>query len=271
MQEPRRLAAILAHPDDETLGFGGLLARYASQGVETYLLTATRGQRGLAGAMDLETECEDLGCIREGELRAAAKVLGLRQVEILEYVDGEFDQADPQIVIGEIASFLRHVRPQVVLTFDPFGVYGHPDHIAISQFVTAGIVAAASPDDVDPDEPVPHQVSKLYYRVDTSQSLDLYQQAFGELVMKVDGSERSVVGWPEWAITTRIDTASYAAQVWRAAACHASQVGGDPQTWSRLQKDYPHLFDRYALYRTFSLVNGGRGVERDLFEGIQNS
>ena len=146
---PLRLMAVLAHPDDESLGFGGTLARYASEGVETFLVTATRGERGRyrgharrAGSIPGPAA---LGRIRERELRAAAAVLGIREVSLLDYHDSDLDRADPREAVERIAAALRRVRPHVVITFGPDGAYGHPDHIAISQFTTAAIVAAADP------------------------------------------------------------------------------------------------------------------------------
>ncbi|MCB0171367.1 MAG: PIG-L family deacetylase, partial [Anaerolineae bacterium] len=140
----QKILAVLAHPDDETLGFGGTLARYAEMGIETHLVCATRGQRGWFGAPDDYPGPDALGVIREDELRQAAQILNLRSVHLLDYMDGDLDQAEPQSIIHQLATHIRRVRPEVVLTFDPFGVYGHPDHIAIAQFTTAAVVEAAS-------------------------------------------------------------------------------------------------------------------------------
>jgi len=144
MDEKMKLMCVLAHPDDETLGIGGILARYAAEGVETYLITATRGERGWFGDPGDYPGPEALGRTRQGELVEAARVLGLKEVTLLDYVDGDLDQAEPGQVIEILAAHLRRVRPQVVITFGPFGVYGHPDHIAVSQFTAAAIVEAAS-------------------------------------------------------------------------------------------------------------------------------
>ena len=84
-----------------------------------------------------------MGRIREQELMDAADVLGVEEVSFLDYMDGALDQVDPNEAIGKIVQHLRRVRPQVVLTFDQAGAYGHADHIAICQFTTAAAVAAA--------------------------------------------------------------------------------------------------------------------------------
>ena len=138
-----RLMCVLPHPDDETLGAGGALARYAAEGVGTYLVTATRGERGWWGPQAENPGLEAVGALREAELRCAAQALGLREVAFLDLIDGEVDRADPSKVIVALAGHLRRVRPQVVVTFGPDGVYGHPDHIALSQLTAAAVVAAA--------------------------------------------------------------------------------------------------------------------------------
>ncbi len=225
-QEALKLMCILAHPDDETLGNGGTLARYAADGIGTYVITATRGERGWFGPESEYPGPDELGRIREAELHAAAKMLGVRDVAFLDYRDGEFDQADPSGVIAQLVHHLRQVRPQVVITFDPNGAYGHPDHIAICQFATAAIVAATDSSYEDRQGRPSHSVSKLYYMAETKKTLDMYESAFGDLVMHIDGEERRVHPWEEWPITARIDTSAYWQQVWEAVRCHRSQLPG---------------------------------------------
>ena len=131
-----KLMAVLAHPDDESLGFGGVLARYVDEGVETSLVTATRGQSGrFRGHVRNTPEHpgeEALAAIREAELCAAARTLGISDVSVLDYRDQFLDQVDARGAARQIAFHIRRVRPHVVLTFGPDGGYGHPDHIAIS-------------------------------------------------------------------------------------------------------------------------------------------
>src|SRR5690349_18329835 len=107
MPQARRLMAVLAHPDDESLGFGGTLAKYAADGVEVFLLTATRGEagryRGLPQGDPQHPGRAALGEIREAELRAAASALGVREVLLLDHQDGQLDAANPRAIIGQIA------------------------------------------------------------------------------------------------------------------------------------------------------------------------
>lgn len=267
MADQLKLMCILAHPDDESLGTGGVLARYAAEGVETYLVTATRGERGWFGAAEDNPGLEALGRIREGELRAAADILDIREVTFLDYIDGELDEANPADVIDTIAQHIRRVRPQVVITFDPFGAYGHPDHIAISQFTAAAVVAAAYCDDASPWPA--HRVTKLYYFAETTANLNIYEDALGELVMNIDGEERRATAWPDWAITTQVDTAAYWQQVWQAVQQHRTQLPGYAALQQLPGAIHRHLWGTQNYYRAFSLVNGGRETETDLFEGLR--
>jgi len=263
MSVTRRLMAVFAHPDDESLGVGGTLAKYAAEGVEISLVTATRGDagryNGLRGGEPGHPGSEALGRIREAELRAAAAVLGVRDVSVLDYRDGQLDRADPREAIGRIVAEIRRVRPQVVLTFGPDGAYGHPDHIAISQFTTAAIVAAAADG---------HVVSKLYYIAWPASTWRAYESAVKALSATVDGVERKATPWPDWAVTTAIDTSELWTTVWRAVSCHESQLG----TYQKL-RDLPvehhrAIWGSQSFYRASSLVNGGRARETDLFDGL---
>jgi LmbE family N-acetylglucosaminyl deacetylase len=254
--------AVLAHPDDESLGIGGTLAKYASEGVEVSLLTATRGDRGRYRDYRFgdaqHPGASALGSIRERELRAAASTLGVRDVALLDYRDQELDRANPRDVIAAIVEHLRRVQPHVIITFGPDGAYGHPDHIAISQLATAAVVAAADP-----------AISKLYYIAWPEATWAAYQSAFKKLTSMVDGVERQVVPWPDWEITTVIDTRPFCQTVWRAISCHESQMSAYTQLERLSSQDRDAIWGVQSFYRVFSRVNGGRTRETDLFEGIR--
>jgi LmbE family N-acetylglucosaminyl deacetylase len=271
--EPLRLLSVLAHPDDESLGFGGTLAYYSAQGVELSLITATLGQKGrYRGQRDGPDHpgIEGLGRIREAELRAAAAILGVRDLSLLGYMDGVLDRVDPIEAIARIAHHLRRLRPQVVLTFPPDGAYGHPDHVAISQLTSAAIVAAADPHHGNADGALPpHAVAKLYFLVGSQASFDAYQAAVVTLRSMVDGVERKAVAWPEWLITTTLDTRAHQQTVWQAVMCHESQVSGYQRMLALSPDQRAELWGTARWYRSFSTVNGGRGPETDLFEGLR--
>ncbi len=268
MSEPLRLMCILAHPDDESLGTGGTLAKYAAEGVETSLVTATSGQRGWKGAPQDHPGPEALAALRSSELRAAAQVLGIGRLITLDLMDGELDQTDVQGTTDTIADHIRMIRPHVVVTFGPDGVYGHPDHIAISQRATAAVARAASPQ--AKLETAPHLVSKLYFMAPTADLMDAYQAAFGTFDKRVDGESRRAVVWPDWAVTTRLDARDHAATVWEAITCHRSQLRDYQRLQGLSEAQRLRIFGEQPYYRVCSQVNGGRDVEDDLFSGLRS-
>ena len=265
-----RLMCVLAHPDDESLGTGGTLAKYAAEGVATYLVTATRGERGRFHDGDASPGPDIVGKTREAELLAAASVLGLKEVSFLDYPDGALDTVDTARAIEKIAGHIRRVKPHVVITFGPDGAYGHPDHIAISQLTTTAIVCAADPSArVWPETDEPHRVTKLYFIAWSQKKWTAYQAALRTLVFNVDGEERQAVPWPEWAITTVIDTSAVGPAVWRAVSCHRTQMS-IYSTLAELSKAHQRfLWGTQEFYRVFSAVNGGRTRETDVFEGLR--
>jgi LmbE family N-acetylglucosaminyl deacetylase len=268
--DPLKLMGIFAHPDDESLGIGGTLAKYAADGVETSLITATRGERGWLGDPAANPGLRALGEIREQELRAAAAVLSIRHLEILDYVDGDLDQADPAEIVAKLVAILRRLQPHVVITFASDGGYGHPDHMAISHFTTAALVCAADPAYVDADGGTRgHRVAKLYHRLWTPEEGEVFRAAFGDIAMEVDGEQRRPIGWPEWMITTRIDTADWWRTCWEAIACHRSQLPAYDHLLALPESQHRALWGNQGYYRAFSLVNRGRAMEKDLFEGLR--
>jgi LmbE family N-acetylglucosaminyl deacetylase len=269
-----KLMAVLAHPDDESLGFGGTLARYSAEEVETYLVTATRGERGRFFPPDRKTEPTEVGRVREAELRAAASVLDVREVVILGYPDGAVDRMDAATAIAAIVRHIRRIRPHVVVTFGADGAYGHPDHIAISQFTTAAVVCAADAeydarDDPRGDRPPAHRVAKLYNLAWRNAKWEAYQAAFRKLTSMVDGVARQANPWPDWAITTEIDTSSYWSIVWKAVCCHQTQMSMYERLDQLSEAQQRALWGSQEFYRVHSSANGGRKLETDLFEGLR--
>jgi len=269
METERRLMCVLAHPDDESLGTGGALARSAADGVATYVVTATRGERGRFGDADRSPGPEIVGAAREAELRAAAAELGVRDVSVLEYPDGALQDVDRAEAVARIAGHLRRVKPHVVITFGPDGAYGHPDHIAISQLTAAAIVCAADPAfTTQPATPAAHRVSKLYFIAWSAAKWSAYQAALRKLVYRLGDEERQAVPWPDWAITTVLDTRPVWPVVWRAVSCHRTQMS----IYSRLA-DLPEahqhaLWGTQEFYRVFGGTATAQRTESDLFEGL---
>lgn len=266
-----RLLCVLAHPDDESLGMGGTLARYGGEGVATHIVTATRGERGRFGDATVRPPAEEVGRVREEELRQAARSLGVKDVQFLDYLDGELDSANPEEAAARIALHIRRVRPQVIVTFGPEGAYGHPDHIAISQFATAAVVLAADArfDSGGEAERSPWRVSKLYYLEWSQAKWAAYQAALKDLKIRVDDVERRVNPWPDWAITTRFDTSEHWPCVWKAVQCHKTQMSIYEKLEHLPEEHHRALWGTQEFYRVFSTVNGGRRPETDLFEGLR--
>jgi LmbE family N-acetylglucosaminyl deacetylase len=274
MNKRLKLLAVLAHPDDESLGFGGTLAKYAAEGVETYLVAATRGERGRFGSLGKDGDPIEVGRVREAELRAAAAVLGIREVSILNYPDGALDQVEATTAIRAVVSHMRRIQPDVVVTFGPEGAYGHPDHIAVSQFTSAATVCAAdcefrTDDGSEPHSLPPHRVRKLYYLAWRSHQWEAYQAAFRKLTSIVDGVERQATPWPDWAVTTDIDVSVYWPTVWKAVCCHQTQLSIYERLENLTENQQTALWGSQEFYRAYSSVNGGRKLETDLFEGLR--
>jgi N-acetylglucosamine malate deacetylase 2 len=157
----RCLLLSFAHPDDETFLAGGVCAKYASLGAKVVLSTATLGESGKAGDPPVCTP-EDLPAVREGELRAAAAILGIHEVHLLGYRDRELASAPADRIRAQLVQHIRSARPAVVVTFDPQGANQHPDHIAISRF-TSDAVAAAADGRWFPEAGEAHDVRRLVW------------------------------------------------------------------------------------------------------------
>ncbi len=171
----KTLLAVLAHPDDESFGLGGTLALYASKGYDTYYVCATRGE---AGSVDEEhlIGFKDTAEMRTAELMRAAKALGLKEVFFLGYRDSGMPGTEPnqhpdaqinhpvEEVAGRVVKYIRELKPDVVLTFDPIGGYKHPDHIHIHK---ATVLAFANADNASfyPEAGDPFKPQALYFQV----------------------------------------------------------------------------------------------------------
>jgi LmbE family N-acetylglucosaminyl deacetylase len=136
----KRLLCVFAHPDDECLGPGGTIAQCALDGGEVFIITFTAGEAGSIGISKTLTR-EELGKRRRKEMEAAAAALGVAGHRILGVPDKGVSNVDPAWAVGEIVADIRRCRPQVVLTFHRAGVSGHPDHIAVAQFLDRACVA----------------------------------------------------------------------------------------------------------------------------------
>jgi LmbE family N-acetylglucosaminyl deacetylase len=160
-----RLLGVFAHPDDETFCAGGTFARYAGQGAEIMVVSATRGQAGqirdaAAGSRPA------IAAVREAELRVACERLGVMRVRCLDHVDGALADAGFPALVEEVTDVIGEFRPDIVITFGPDGGYGHPDHVTISAATTAACQRAAGPGHRPGRAAArsPRRPPRLYYR-----------------------------------------------------------------------------------------------------------
>lgn len=279
----KRLLSILAHPDDESFGMGGTLALLAKQGVQTYLVCATRGEVG-----EMDEDClEGFASIaerRESELRCAAGILGLQSVYFLGYRDsgmaGSPDNTHPQALAAQpveqvAARLVRHMRelkPQVVVTFDPIGGYKHPDHIAIHKATVLAFKLAG--DRKFQNGLPPYQPQKLYYHTFPKTTLRMLVRLAPLLGMDAHHMGRNkdmdfadLVAEADFPIHARINYRSVQAEKDQAAACHASQLGGGIPRRG-LFASLMRLFGNYDNYmRAEPPVSNGKR-EKDLFENV---
>jgi len=275
--------AVLAHPDDETFGTGGTLALYARQGVEVHLVCATRGEVGDVEPALLEKH-GSVGELREKELRCAAGLLGLAGVHFLGYRDsgmpGSPDNSHPNALVaapleevaGRVATLIRQIKPQVVITFDPIGGYRHPDHIHIQQAAVKAFSMAGDPA-ASLDGLPPHCPQRLYFQTISRRFLRMVIQ-----LLKLLGKDPHHFGnngdidlvslaGEDFPIHAEIDFSPVAGIRAEAAACHASQGG---VTMSRgFQGWLLNRFRKTEMYmRSYPApVNGERRV-KDLFAGV---
>jgi len=232
------LLAIFAHPDDEAFGTGGSLARYAASGAQVALICATRGEVGEISDPSFATP-ETLGEVRESELRCAAETMGVRELVFLDYRDsgmiGTPENQDPRAfinapaaeVVQSLVSAIRRIRPDVVVTFEPNGGYGHPDHIAIHKHTVAAFHLAADPAYRAANAlEQPWQASRLFYTaLPRSFFLEMRDQllAAGEDVEQFSSFEER--GWPDEQVTVTLDVSATVDDKWLALNCHRTQFG----------------------------------------------
>jgi len=249
----RSLLAVYAHPDDESFVPGGTIARYAFKGARVTLVVATRGEEGMLGDPPL-ADRSSLGECRTDELVGSCRVLGIDRICFLDFPDGKLNTYPHPEVEGRIVEFIRQVKPQVVITFGPEGITGHPDHQAISHFTTDAFFDAGRPDkypklkewglDI-------YQPAKLYYSV-------LPKKVAESLSFKLQGVEDN-------KITAIIDVSRYSHIKKDALFCHRTQM---PDFKKFSDQDLLGLSTKEYFYLVHSELPHQKKREADLFEGL---
>jgi len=284
-EQKRTILSVLSHPDDETFGMGGTLALYARRGVDVHLVCATRGEVGEVAPHFLE-DFNSIGELREHELRCAAENLGLAGVHFLDYRDsgmpGSPDNEHPQAlaaapldeVVAKVTGYIRELRPQVVLTFDPIGGYRHPDHIAIHQATVKAFYAAADPAQF-PGQGPPFQPDKLYFHTFPRgwlswvvKLMPLFGRDPRRLGQNEDIDLLELAG-ESFPVHARINYKQVVREKEAATACHASQ-GGMASSGSRFVRlAFRVAAGQDSYIRAYPEPDGGPR-ERDLFAGISS-
>lgn len=194
----RSILLIFAHPDDESFGPSGTTAKYRDLGIPTDLICATRGEVG--SRLDVP-EGVETAAAREAELRKAAAIIGIRDIYFLDFIDGQLDQMKPALITKKIVNIMQKVQPEVVITFGPDGISGHPDHIAVGKAATSAFNSLGNKG-MGP--------RKLYY-ITIPKSVLPNAAAMG------------ISTRPDKEVTTSIDIAKYLDLKIKAIAAHTSQ------------------------------------------------
>lgn len=254
-----RLMAVFAHPDDEGQ-VAGIMAKYASEGIEVSLACATRGELGATVDPSL-LHGRTMAQLRAEELRCVSDALGVKRLRFLEYEEGLFHLADSDEVDRKVIEIMQEFAPQVVITFGPEGVYGHRDHIAISRSVTSAFHAVRQKWRSQGLEfPL-----KLYYTAYPRNLFDGLCDQGIEFSIKISGAVHTIEGVPDEKITTIIDVSDFRSQKIKAFQCHRSQLRPGDFRWMIMEGRLVELLETERLVRVFPSTPGSGGIETDLF------
>lgn len=281
----RRMLLAFAHPDDESFGMGGVIAKYVDEGVSVSLICTTNGDVGTVPD-EMRDQYDDIATLRLAELDCAASQLGFEHVVRFGYKDsgmmGAAENADPMCswavwqqrpaeIIDRVVRVIRELRPQVVVTFNRYGGYGHPDHIAIQQAATEAFSLAADDSYITDDLP-PYRPQKLYYH-----SIPRFPIWIGVWLTRLQGKDPRRVGVNAdidlIAVLDNIEPShafvpirAYLDAWERANACHASQGGGRSSFVPRWIRKL--LAAKQGFTRVVPQPNGNQPTETSLFDGV---
>ncbi len=241
------ILGLLAHPDDEQV-MSGVFAKSAAEGIKTGLLCATRGEYGEISDPSLATP-DNLGKVRENELRAAGAVLGIKYLYFLDYKDsGWFDKpensaadslnmAETGKATGKVVEVIRAFKPTVIVTFDPTGGYGHLDHVKIYQLAMRAFSEAADPQKYT-EAGEPWQAERIYFssfpRSQMARFTEIMQEQ--EVESSFSALDFSKLGLADDQITNVIDVREWVPTKEKSLSCHRTQMAPD-SPFSRLPKE----------------------------------
>jgi LmbE family N-acetylglucosaminyl deacetylase len=249
----KSLTAVFAHPDDESVTTGATLARYADEGVRTSVVLATKGEVGEIALPDLASP-HNLGEVREEEARRACEILEVGALHFLGYRDGDVPKADPAEATARILDVFAAERPDVVITFGPEGIGGHPDHITVGELTTEAFHRYR---DARPD-------ARLYY---AAIPRELVRE--GMAAMEAQGVEPFEMdfdsfGTPMAEITSKVDTTGYGARKVEALLAHATQMSNSP--FAKAPREMLEgFFSTEFFVRVWPPLAAGDDLEEGLF------
>jgi N-acetyl-1-D-myo-inositol-2-amino-2-deoxy-alpha-D-glucopyranoside deacetylase len=261
------LLLVHAHPDDESIATGGVMAKAHDEGHRVVLVTATRGEVGEIAVLDEAETRPRLGEVREAELRKACEILGVDRLEFLGYRDsgmeGTEDNDDPRRfhraplvdAAMHLAVILREEKPDVVVTYGPEGSYGHPDHIKAHEVTVAAL---------DLLEAEGWRPAKAYFNSLPESEIERWRQMAKEAGMEEDFD---LAGTPDEDVTTRVDVSRWAERKLDAFRAHVTQSNVLPEIVTKQSQ----IFEMAFGTEWFVLARGALGeprLERDLFVGV---
>ncbi len=292
------LLCVHPHPDDESIACGGVLARYAAEGMQVAVVTCTRGEEGdnLAG---IDLGDEELLAHRDRELADALAALGVVDHTHLGYRDSgmagtpandhpdAFAGADLYEAAARLARVIRRLRPGVVVSDDEHGTYGHPDHVMAHRVTERAVTLAADPWWVTPDAGAPWQVAKRYVHTLSKGRMLRAHRRLTEAGLPSPFGEEGVVeqadlpfGTDDEAVTTRVDVRPWLERKRAALTAHRSQIGTDSFFLNTPEPLAGEVFGVEEFVLTGGVLDGaatppqaGAGadgaVEDDLFAGLR--
>jgi N-acetyl-1-D-myo-inositol-2-amino-2-deoxy-alpha-D-glucopyranoside deacetylase len=278
----KRIVVIFAHPDDEGL-IAGTLAHYHAEGAQVTLICTTKGEAGEISD-DALASADNLGSVREAELRCSCNVIGISELHLLGYCDSGMDgtpenekttafiQADPDEIRFKLVELLRKIRPHVVITFEPLGWYGHPDHIATGRFASEAYHLAGDPRSFPSAGPA-WQPNRLFHAA-------LLRSQFKPVVdyarsQGIESSDFDLLSWDEpdplvEQITHVFDAGPYIEIKQQSMRCHRTQFGED-HLFNNLPPDIGRLINAKEFFiQVDPPVDLLPSTNGDLLNGIED-
>ena len=272
--------AAFAHPDDEGFGSGGTLAMLVDRGAHVTLVCSTNGDVGEISDPTLATP-ENLAQVRQEELRRAMAVTGVPDVRFLDYRDSGMDgtednshpnslhQAQPEQVVERLTSIIREVRPQMVITHDPTGGYGHPDHRAVCRHATRAFSTAgdtvAFPDQLGSGREAWTPELLYYVCFPRSNFRRMWRQMLDLGITPPFASlDVETIGTPDDTVTTTLDVSRYVDTKIASLNCHRTQISPNGP-FARLPQDMMREIMSTEYFTLAAPENPGKGA--DLLSG----